>query len=140
MDTSNHKSVAIDIQTYKTIAEMADRECRSISMQIKWLVKNLQPEVTRKVKVKRKSGLPRIVTVGASADMLVRFNETRASMCGRDFIDLNVEDPSKLLYALCTRGDLNRVGNTSPYYYQITHQGIERSEQILKAREMRNGS
>ena len=150
MDTNTHKSVAIDIQTYNILSQMAEEECRSIAMQIKWLLKNNgkenvhqlalpSPEVTP-IKIKRKPSFNRIISKGASADMLVDFYLSRASMCGKDFQDLPVDDPSKLLYSLATRGDLVRIGNVSPFYYQITPQGIDRAERIIKARREENGS
>jgi len=150
MDTNTHKSVAIDIQTYNILSQMAEEECRSIAMQIKWLLKNIgkekalplalpSPEVTP-IKMKPKRAFSRIITTGASADILVAFYLSRASMCGKDFQDQPVDDPSKILYSLATRGDLVRIGNVSPFYYQITPQGIDRAERILRARRENNGS
>lgn len=150
MDTNTHKSVAIDIQTYNILSQMAEEECRSIAMQIKWLLKNSgkenapqvalpSPEVAP-IKMKPKPAFNRIISKGASADILVAFYLSRASMCGKDFQDQPVDDPSKLLYTLATRGDLVRIGNVSPFYYQITPQGIDRAERIIKARREENGS
>ena len=51
MDTNSHKSVAIDIATYNVLAEAADAECRSVSMQIKWLVRNSNSGSARPVAV-----------------------------------------------------------------------------------------
>ena len=150
MDTITHKSVAIDIRTYNILSQMAEEECRSISMQIKWLIKNSgkeiapqpalpTPEVTP-IKMKPKRAFSRIIATGASADVLVAFYLSRASMCGKDFQDQPVDDPSKLLYTLAARGDLVRIGNVAPFYYQITPQGVDRAERILKARRENNGS
>jgi hypothetical protein len=72
--------------------------------------------------------------------MLVRFYQTEASMSAKDFNDLPVEDPAKLLYAMATRGDLKRIGNVAPFYYQITPQGRVRAEKIIKVRREENGS
>ena len=51
MDTNSHKSVAIDIATYNVLAEAADAECRSVSMQIKWLVHKSNSGAARPVAV-----------------------------------------------------------------------------------------
>ena len=89
---------------------------------------------TSSVKRKRKPAFNRIVATGASADIIVAFYQSRATMCGKDFLDLPVEDPSKILYALATRGDLVRISSGAPFYYQITPQGINRAERILEIR------
>lgn len=149
MDTSNHKSVAIDIKTYNVLSRMAEEECRSVAMQIKWLIKNngkhidVSPvidETPPPIKMKPKPSFTRIISTGSSADMLVRFYQTEATMCAKDFHDLPVDDPAKLLYAMATRGDLKRIGNTSPFYYQITPQGQGRAKKIINARRSPNGS
>ena len=143
MDTTTHKSVAIDIKTYNIISQMAEEECRSVAMQIKWLLKNMESQqaplalpnpTASSVKMKRKPAFNRIVATGASADIIVAFYQSRATMCGKDFLDLPVEDPSKILYALATRGDLVRISSGAPFYYQITPQGITRAERILEIR------
>lgn len=149
MDTNTHKSVAIDIQTYNILSQMAEKECRSIAMQIKWILKNTVdnqqaplalPNLTvSPVKRKRKPAFNRIISKGASADIIVAFYQSRATMCGKDFQDLPIEDPSKLLYALATRGDLVRISSDAPFYYQITPQGINRAERILEMRKEENG-
>lgn len=149
MDTNTHKSVAIDIQTYNILTRMAEEECRSVAMQIKWLIKNsgthidttpVVEDTPPPIKMKPKPSFTRIISVGSSADMLVRFYQTEASLCAKDFQDLPVDDPSKLLYAMATRGDLKRIGNVAPFYYQITPQGRVRAEKILKVRREENGS
>jgi len=149
MDTNTHKSVAIDIQTYNILTRMAEEECRSVAMQIKWLIKNsgkhidVSPvidETPPPIKMRPKTSFTRIISTGASADMLVRFYQTEATMCAKDFQDLPVEDPAKLLYAMATRGDLKRIGNVSPFYYQITPQGQVRAKKIINARRLQNGS
>ncbi len=149
MDTSNHKSVAIDIKTYNVLSRMAEEECRSIAMQIKWLLKNSErnidatpvvEDISPRIKMKPKPSFTRIISTGSSADMLVRFYQTEATMCAKDFHDLPVDDPAKLLYAMATRGDLKRIGNTSPFYYQITPQGQGRAKKIINARRSPNGS
>jgi len=149
MDTNTHKSVAIDIQTYNILTRMAEEECRSVAMQIKWLIKNsgthidttpVVEDTPPPIKMKPKPSFTRIISVGSSADMLVRFYQTEASMCAKDFQDLPVDDPAKLLYAMATRGDLKRIGNVSPFYYQITPQGRVRAEKIIKVRREENGS
>ena len=149
MDTNTHKSVAIDIQTYNILTRMAEEECRSVAMQIKWLIKNsgthidttpVVEDTPPPIKMKPKPSFTRIISVGSSADMLVRFYQTEASLCAKDFQDLPVDDPSKLLYAMATRGDLKRIGNVVPFYYQITPQGRVRAEKILKVRREENGS
>jgi hypothetical protein len=149
MDTNTHKSVAIDIQTYNILTRMAEEECRTVGMQIKWLIKNsgthidttpVVEDTPPPIKMKPKPSFTRIISVGSSADMLVRFYQTEASMSAKDFNDLPVEDPAKLLYAMATRGDLKRIGNVAPFYYQITPQGRVRAEKIIKVRREENGS
>ena len=39
-NTESHKSVAVDIATYNILLKAADQECRTVAMQIKWLVRN----------------------------------------------------------------------------------------------------
>jgi hypothetical protein len=149
MDTNTHKSVAIDIQTYNILTRMAEEECRTVGMQIKWLIKNsgthidttpVVEDTPPPIKMKPKPSFTRIISVGSSADMLVRFYQTEASMSAKEFNDLPVEDPAKLLYAMATRGDLKRIGNVAPFYYQITPQGRVRAEKIIKVRREENGS
>ena len=149
MDTNTHKSVAIDIQTYNILTRMAEEECRTVGMQIKWLIKNsgahidttpVVEDTPPPIKMKPKPSFTRIISVGSSADMLVRFYQTEATMCAKDFQDLPVDDPAKLLYAMATRGDLKRIGNVAPFYYQITPQGRVRAEKIIKVRREENGS
>ena len=149
MDTNTHKSVAIDIQTYNILTRMAEEECRSVAMQIKWPIKNsgkhinvspMIDDTPPPIKMKPKPAFNRIISKGSSADMLVRFYQTEASMSAKDFNDLPVEDPSKLLYAMATRGDLKRIGNVAPFYYQITPQGQVRAKKIINARRSQNGS
>ena len=40
INTMETKDIKIDIETYNVLRQAADAECRSIPMQIRWLVKN----------------------------------------------------------------------------------------------------
>ena len=42
-------------------------------------------------------------------------------------------DASGDLYALTKRGDITRIGNTQPYYYQLTSKGADRIK-VIKER------
>jgi hypothetical protein len=145
MDTNNHKSVALDIETYEIIKRIADLECRSISMQIKWLIRQLprfqnvrdvagEPiRPAKKVKGYMRGNNTQVATV------LLRFAETGATLRAADFNDLDRKtftgDPVKILSSLEKRGDLKKIGNVRPFYYQITPNGMAKCQQILDKRE-----
>jgi len=156
-DPNQFKSVGIDVRTYNILQREADEQCRTISGQIKFLVKKhldnaeeaevpalpapvpAAPPVAV-VKPAKRPSFNRIIATGAAADMLVRFYQTEATLSSKDFTDLPVEDPSGALYNLAARGDLKRIGNTKPFFYQITPQGKTRARKIIEARRKKNGS
>ena len=156
-DPTQFKSVGVDLRTYNLLMREADEQCRTISGQIKFLVKKhleganedevralpaptpAAPPVAV-VKPARRPSFSRIIATGAAADMLVRFYQTEATLSSKDFTDLPVEDPSGALYNLGARGDLKRIGNTKPFFYQITPQGKTRARKIIEARRNKNGS
>lgn len=147
MDTNTHKSVAIDTETYRILSEAADAECRSISMQIKWLVRNsnngspkptqvpittIEPPVRRTKKV----GIKNMEAIKTNPNtrlnkVLLKF-ASGLSLCSKDFEDVlgKNNEASPDLYALAKRGDLARIGNVQPYYYQLTPQGASRLKEI----------
>ena len=145
MDTNNHKSVALDVETYEILKRVADHECRTIGGQIRWLIKQMpmladlkpmSPAVPIRRKKKATAAQSSMRTKDSyTSKILEQFAQTRATMCKDDFDHLANEcDPSKILSTLCTRGDLQRIGTSGrPYYYHITQQGI-RSHNALVAR------
>ena len=148
MDTNSHKSVAIDIATYNVLAQAADAECRSVSMQIKWLVRNsnsgsarpvavpIAPVTKRRVKRIGKKSMETIITNPDTRlnKVLLKF-DSGLTLCSKDFQDLlgRGNDASGDLYALTKRGDITRIGNTQPYYYQLTSKGADRIK-VIKER------
>ena len=145
MDNNSHKSVAIDIATYNILAEAADAECRSISMQIKWLVRNsndgsprpttipIAPVVKRRVKKVGKKSMEAIITNPDTRlnKVLLKF-DSGLTLCSKDFESVlgRGKDASGDMYALVKRGDITRIGNTQPYYYQLTGRGADRIKAI----------
>lgn len=143
MDT-NH-TITLDKETYEILERIADIECRSIGMQIKWLIRqlprfqNVRNEAGEPIKPARKvKGYMRGENTQV-ATVLLRFAETGATLRATDFNDLDRKtftgDPVKILSALEKRGDLKRIGNVRPFYYQITPNGMAKCQQILDKRE-----
>ena len=140
MDTNSHKSVAIDIATYNILAQAADAECRSVSMQIKWLVRNpvAVPITPVKKRVKRigKKSMEAIITNPDTRlnKVLLKF-DSGLTLCSKDFESVlgRGKDASGDMYALVKRGDITRIGNTQPYYYQLTGRGADRIK-VIKER------
>ena len=148
MDTNSHKSVAIDIATYNVLAEAADAECRSVSMQIKWLVRNsnsgsarpvavpIAPVTKRRVKRIGKKSMETIITNPNTRlnKVLLKF-DSGLTLCSKDFEDVigRGNDAAADMYALVKRGDITRIGNTQPYYYQLTSKGADRIK-VIKER------
>ena len=145
MDTTNYKSVSIDIETYEILAKVASHEWRTVGGQIRWLIKqmpllaDLKPmSPSAPLRRKKKATAPRMSTSSKenyTSKILEQFASTRATMCKDDFEHLVSEcDPSKILSTLCHRGDLERIGTSGrPYYYHITPRGI-RSHNAVMAR------
>ena len=142
----NHKSVAIDMTTYNILAKAAEQECRTIAMQIKWLVRNsndgspkpaevpIISEVVkrRKKRVGKKS--MKAITTNPETQLnrcLLKF-ASGLTLCSKDFEDIlgKGRDASGDLYALSKRGDIKRIGNSQPYYYQLTPVGATRIKDI----------
>ena len=147
MDTNSHKSVAIDIATYNVLAEAADAECRSVSMQIKWLVRNSNSGSARPVAIPIAPVKKRVKRIGKkSMETIITNPNTRLNkvllkfdsgltLCSKDFEDVigRGNDAAADMYALVKRGDITRIGNTQPYYYQLTSKGAERIK-VIKER------
>ena len=120
MENNTHKSVAIDMATYNILAEAAEAECRSISMQIKWLVRNSN------------DGSPRPTAIPVAPVV-----KRRTKRLGKKSMETIKNNPDTMLnkvllklYALTKRGDLTRIGNAIPYYYQLTTDGASRLKAI----------
>ena len=145
-NTESHKSVAVDIATYNILLKAADQECRTVAMQIKWLVRNsnagspkpaevpIISEVVkrRKKRVGKKS--MKAITTNPETQLnrcLLKF-ASGLTLCSKDFEDIlgKGRDASGDLYALAKRGDIKRLGNTQPYYYQLTPFGATRIKDI----------
>ena len=144
MDTTNYKSVSIDMETYEILKRVADHECRTVGGQIRWLIKQMPMLADLKpmspalpIRRKKKATAMRAMSTKDSytSKILEQFASTRATMCKDDFDHLANEcDPSKILSTLCHRGDLERIGTSGrPYYYHITPRGI-RSHNAVMAR------
>ena len=145
MDTNNHKSVAIDIETYEILKRVADHECRTVGGQIRWLIKQMPMLADLKpmspalpIRRKKKATAMRAMSTKDSytSKILEQFATTRATMCKDDFDHVANEcDPSKILSTLCHRGDLERIGTSGrPYYYHITPQGIRSHNGVMARR------
>jgi len=151
MENNTHKSVAIDMATYNILAEAADAECRSISMQIKWLVRNsndgsprptaipVAPVVKRRTK---RVGKKSMQTIKNNPDtmlnkVLLKF-DSGLTLCSLDFEDVlgKGREASGELYALTKRGDIARIGNAIPYYYQLTTEGASRLKAIKERMDL----
>lgn len=143
-DPTNHKSVALDIETYETLRQLADDQCRTISGQIKWMLKNggfpvaSTPPKPKTRKVKK--AFTRIMPWSGSSEILVRMYASQATLRAADFSDIpNFEDPHKQMYMLEDRGWVQRIGNNQPAWYQLTAEGQKRAIDIL-ARRKEEGS
>lgn len=145
MDTTNYKSVSIDMETYEILKRVADHECRTVGGQIRWLIKQMPMLADLKpmspalpIRRKKKATAMRAMSTKDSytSKVLEQFATTRATMCKDDFDHLANEcDPSKILSTLCHRGDLERIGTSGrPYYYHITPQGIRSHNGVMARR------
>ena len=146
MDTSTHKSVAIDIDTWRILTQAADAECRSISMQIRWLVKNsnsgspmpsqipiatVTPVMRRKTN-KYSNGL--VDKPDTQLNQILSKFSSGLTLCAKDFEDVlgKGKEASSQLHALSKRGDVAKINTTIPFYYQLTNQGIARLKRFGK--------
>jgi len=148
-DPENYKSISVDPDTYHLLKTVADAECRSVAMQIRWMIKNgmVNPPSqtmpapaaaapTSRIKVKRRKGGNKVITHGGTAEILLRLYETNATLTARDFMDIaEIEDPSGALYNLARRGDAQRLGDDKPHKYHITAQGTAKAREIIRRRE-----
>ena len=148
-DPENYKSISVDIDTYNLLKTVADAECRTVGMQIRWMIKNgmvnptsqtmQAPTVTApksKIKVKRSKRGGKLISYGGTAEILLRLYETNATLTARDFMDIaEIEDPSGALYNLARRGDAQRLGDDKPHKYHITAQGTAKAREIIRRRE-----
>lgn len=150
-DPEQYKSVSIDLDTYQLLKTVAEAECRSIGLQIRWMIKNgmVNPPsatmpvphnspnpVPSTITVKRRRGKNKLITHGATADILLRLYETNATLTARDFVDIDdIEDHSGALYNLARRGDAQRLSNDKPYKYHITAQGTAKAREIIRRRQ-----
>ena len=147
MDTNSHKSVAIDLATYNILAEAAEAECRSIAMQIKWLVRNSNDGSPRPTTIPvAATSVKRVKRVGGKSMEAIKTNPdtmlnkvllkfaSGLTLCSLDFEDVvgKGKEASGQLYALKVRGDITQIGNTQPYYYQLTNVGANRIKAIQK--------
>mgnify|MGYP003112090689 FL=1 len=148
-DPEQYKSISVDIDTYNLLKTVADAECRTVGMQIRWMIKNGMvnptsqtmpaPTVaapTSKIKVKRSKRGGKLISYGGTAEILLRLYETNATLTARDFMDIaEIEDPSGALYNLARRGDAQRLGDDKPHKYHITAQGTAKAREIIRRRE-----
>ena len=146
-DPEQYKSISVDPDTYNLLKTVADAECRSVSMQIKWLVRNSNSGSARPVAISIAPAKRRVKRVGKkSMEAIITNPDTRLNkvllkfdsgltLCSKDFEDVigRGNDASGDMYALVKRGDITRIGNTQPYYYQLTSKGAERIK-VIKER------
>lgn len=137
MGMENHKSVAIDIDTWQILTDAAEQECRSVAMQIKWLVRNSSygratPLQLPAPKANKKGyPNPRRFDPNTRLNQVLKMLFTSgATLCSTDFANVKLghttREASGELYALMKRGDVKKVNDTPPFYYQITTQGEKR--------------
>ena len=146
MDTATHKSVAIDIDTWRILTQAADAECRSIAMQIRWLVKNsnsgspmpsqipiatVTPVMGRK-KTGHSNGL--VNKPDTQLNQILSKFSSGLTLCAKDFEDVlgKGKEASSQLHALSKRGDVAKINTVIPFYYQLTNQGIARLKRFGK--------
>ena len=151
-DPEQYKSVSLDLDTYNLLKTVAEAECRSIGLQIRWMIKNgmvnptspnvspsalipAQQSIPTMTSVKRRKGNKKLFTSGATCEILLRLFSTNATLTASDFVDADLEDPSGALYNLFKRGDVQRLGEGKPYRYHITVQGVAKAREILRRRE-----
>jgi hypothetical protein len=150
-DPEQYKSISVDPDTYNLLKTVADAECRSVGMQIRWMIKNGMinppsqtmptPHVDHapppsRIKIKQRKSGNKLITRGATADILLRLYQTNATLTARDFVDIaDIEDPAGALYNLARRGDAKRLGDDKPHKYHITAQGTAKAREIIRRRE-----
>lgn len=146
MDTSTHKSVAIDIDTWRILTQAADAECRSVAMQIRWLVKNSNSgspmpsqipiatvtPVMRRKKTGYSNGL--VDKPDTQLNQILSKFSSGLTLCAKDFEDVlgKGKEASSQLHALSKRGDIAKINTVVPFYYQLTNQGIARLRKFGK--------
>ena len=145
--------IYVDIETFNVLQRAAEIECRSLSMQIRWLVKNsnngsvaMTPTLTPQ-KIVRRTATRKIRPTGpretaSKTDPATNLNKILMkfdgglSLCSLDFGDIVPQwgetDASRELYALTKRGDIMKVAGTKPYYYTLTPLGRERVNEMKR--------
>tara|TARA_R110002012_G_scaffold271673_5_gene456884 strand:+ start:492 stop:1190 length:699 start_codon:yes stop_codon:yes gene_type:complete len=80
MSDPSHKSIAVDHETWETLTTWADNECRTVSGQIKFLVKKYSPKLIEKQKFLIEG--PLIDTTPASTDTFPLVSKPNPSRMG----------------------------------------------------------
>jgi len=143
-DPENYKSISLDLDTYNLLKTVAEAECRSIGMQVRWMIKQgmvnpPSPNVTAmptasatvKAVVKPRG---KIFTNSGTAQILMRFYETNATLSVADFQDVGVEDVYKTLVNIEQKGELRRISHGKPGLWHITPSGVAKAREIIRRR------
>ena len=106
-DPEQYKSVSLDLDTYNLLKTVAEAECRSIGLQIRWMIKNgmvnptspnvspsalipAQQPIPTMTSVKRRKGSKKLFTSGATCEILLRLFNTNATLTASDFVDADL--------------------------------------------------
>ena len=144
-DPENYKSISLDIETYNLLKTVAEAECRRIGMQVRWMIKQgmvnppspnitAMPTAPATVKAVRVKPRGKIFTNSGTAQILVRFFETNATLSVADFRDIEVEDVYKTIVNIEAKGELRRIGHSKPGLWHITPRGVAKAREILRRR------
>ena len=139
--------IYVDIETFNVLQRAAEIECRSLSMQIRWLVKNSNngsvastPTLTPQKIVRRTISKPREFPSKTDPStnlnkIIIKF-DGGLSLCSLDFADVVSQwgetDASRELYALSNRGDIMKIRGAKPYYYTLTPLGRQRINEMKR--------
>ncbi len=144
-DPENYKSISLDLDTYNLLKTVAEAECRSIGMQVRWMIKqgmvnppspivSAMPTAPATVKAVRVKPRGKVFTNSGTAQILVRFYETNATLSVADFRDLELVDIYKTLCNIEQKGELKRVGHAKPGLWYITPAGVAKAREIIRRR------
>tara|TARA_B100000424_G_scaffold128329_1_gene97137 strand:+ start:238 stop:696 length:459 start_codon:yes stop_codon:yes gene_type:complete len=148
------KDIKIDIETYNVLRQAADAECRSIPMQIRWLVKNsnsgsvprvVQTQIptmrvskTKPKRVKTAQANAQVTNPDTNLNKVLWVFDSGLTLCSKDFRHVvhawGEVDASRELNALERRGDVVKIGNTKPYHYCLSPLGRERINIIKRSK------
>jgi hypothetical protein len=164
MSEPSHKSIAVDHETWETLTTWADNECRTVSGQIKFLVRKFGPKPINKQKfliegplidteawTQKKCSAKSMVLMesqrGRIIDALMEYSDPITNTELTILVgDLPVEAVAKQTAGMYKRGLLKRRDSLSnsdndKYEYQLTtaaHRLVKRRDKKRAAIEKRN--